>query len=59
MGEAELVVRFAAGDPGSVAEVYRAYGRLGYAVTYRVLGDTSPAEDAPRRTFVQAWGCPL
>jgi RNA polymerase sigma factor (sigma-70 family) len=55
MREAELVVRFAAGEPGSVAEVYRTYGRLVYAVTYRVLGDASLAEDATRRTFVKAW----
>jgi len=55
MGEAELAVRFAAAEPGSVAEVYRAYGRLVYTVTYRVLGDASLAEDATRQTFVQAW----
>ena len=55
MGGAELAVRFAAGEPGSVAEVYRAYGRLVYAVAYRVLGDASLAEDATQQTFVQAW----
>jgi len=55
MGEAGLVVRFAAGEPGSVAEMYRAYGRLVYAVAYRVLGDAGQAEDATRDTFVQAW----
>jgi RNA polymerase sigma factor (sigma-70 family) len=55
MGEAELAVRFAAGEPDSVAEVYRAYGRLVYAVAHRVLGDASLAEDATQQTFVHAW----
>ena len=55
MGEAELVVRFAAGEPGSAAEVYRTYGRLVYTVTHRMLGDASLAEHATRRTFVLAW----
>ena len=55
MGAAELAVRFAAGGPGSVAEVYRAYGRLVYTVAYRVLGDASLAEDATQQTFIQAW----
>lgn len=53
-GESELAVRFAGGEPGSVAELYRAYGRLVYTVAYRVLGDASLAEDATRQTFVQA-----
>jgi RNA polymerase sigma-70 factor (ECF subfamily) len=54
-GEAELAVRFAAGEPDSVGDAYRAYGRLVYAVAYRVLGDASLAEDATQQTFVQAW----
>jgi RNA polymerase sigma factor (sigma-70 family) len=55
VGEAELAVRFAAGEPDCVGEVYRSYGRLVYAVAYRVLGDVSLAEDATQLTFVQAW----
>jgi RNA polymerase sigma factor (sigma-70 family) len=55
VGEAELAVRFAAGEPDCVSDVYRAYGRLVYAVAYRVLGDVSLAEDATQQTFVQAW----
>jgi len=54
-GEAELAVRFAAGEPDCVSDVYRAYGRLVYAVAYRVLGDISLAEDATQLAFVQAW----
>lgn len=55
LGETELAVRFAAGEPDSVGEVYRAYGRLVYAVAFRVLGDVTLAEDATQLTFVQAW----
>jgi RNA polymerase sigma factor (sigma-70 family) len=55
VGEAELAVRFAAGESDCVADVYRAYGRLVYAVAYRVLGDVTLAEDATQQTFVQAW----
>ncbi len=39
MGEADLVVRFATSEPGSVDEMYREYGRLVYAVTKRVLAE--------------------
>jgi RNA polymerase sigma-70 factor (ECF subfamily) len=53
--EAELAVRFAAGEPDSVGAVYRAYGRLVYAVAYRVLGDATLAEDATQQAFVPAW----
>jgi RNA polymerase sigma-70 factor (ECF subfamily) len=55
MGEAELAAGFAAGEPGSVAEMYRDYGRLVFAVTNRVLGDAGLAEEATRQTFVRAW----
>lgn len=36
-------------------EVYRANGRLVYAVAYRVLGDRGLAEEATQQTFVKAW----
>ena len=43
------------GDPDAVRAVYREYGRLVYAVAYKVLGDQGLAEDATQQTFVQAW----
>jgi RNA polymerase sigma factor (sigma-70 family) len=54
-GDAQLAARFADGDPDTVRAVYQSYGRLVYAVAYKVLGDAGLAEDATQQTFVQAW----
>ena len=50
-----LLSRFAAGDEDAVRTVYRAYGRLVFAVAYRVLGDRGLAEEATQQAFLQAW----
>jgi RNA polymerase sigma factor (sigma-70 family) len=47
--------RFREGDPDAVRLVYRAYGRLVYAVSYRVLRDAGLAEEATQQTFLKAW----
>jgi RNA polymerase sigma factor (sigma-70 family) len=47
--------RFRDGDPDAVRAVYRLYGRLVYAIAYRVLGDPGLAEDAAQQTFLKAW----
>jgi RNA polymerase sigma-70 factor (ECF subfamily) len=47
--------RFRDGDPEAVRAVYRSYGGLVYAVTYRVLGDRVLAEEATQQTFLKAW----
>jgi RNA polymerase sigma factor (sigma-70 family) len=47
--------KFRDGDPEAVRIVYRSYGRLVYAVAYRVLGDGELAEDATQQTFLKAW----
>jgi len=51
----EVLAGFAAGDPDAVRAVYEAYGRLVYAVAYKVLGDRGLAEEATQQAFVQAW----
>ena len=47
--------RFRDGDPEAVRLVYRDYGRLVYAVAYRVLGNPALAEEATQQTFLKAW----
>jgi DNA-directed RNA polymerase specialized sigma24 family protein len=47
--------RFRDGDPDAVRNVYRAYGRLAFAVAYKVLGDRGLAEEATQQAFVRAW----
>jgi len=51
----EVLAGFAAGDPDAVRTVYGAYGRLVYAVAYKLLGDRGLAEEATQQAFVQAW----
>jgi len=55
MADADLAQRFAEGDPDAIRVVYQQYGRMVYAVAYKVLGDVGLAEDATQQTFVQAW----
>jgi hypothetical protein len=50
-----VLSRFAAGDEDAVRTIYRAYGRLVFAVAYKVLGDRGLAEDATQQAFLQAW----
>ena len=47
--------QFREGNDDGVRAVYREYGRLVYAVAYRVLGDPGLAEEATQQTFLKAW----
>jgi RNA polymerase sigma factor (sigma-70 family) len=42
-------------EASGVRALYREYGRLVYAVAYRVLGQHDLAEEATQQTFVSAW----
>jgi RNA polymerase sigma factor (sigma-70 family) len=53
--DARVRVRFREGDPDAVRAVYRAYGRLVYAVAYRLLADRGLSEEATQQTFLKAW----
>jgi RNA polymerase sigma factor (sigma-70 family) len=49
------LVAFSQHDPEAVRALYLQYGRLVYAVAYRVLGRRDLAEDASQQTFLRAW----
>jgi RNA polymerase sigma factor (sigma-70 family) len=51
----DVRTRFRDGDPQAVREVYQHYGRLVYAVAYRVVGDRGLAEEVTQQTFLKAW----
>lgn len=53
--DARVRERFREGDAEAVRAVYRAYGRLVYAVAHKVLGDRGLCEEATQQTFLKAW----
>jgi RNA polymerase sigma-70 factor (ECF subfamily) len=55
VSQAAVMDAFRRRDPEAVRALYREYGRLVYAVAYRVLGCRDLAEDAVQQTFVNAW----
>src|SRR3954462_10338480 len=55
LDDVELASWFSSGDADAVRVVYQTYGRLVFAIAYRVLGDTGLAQDATQQTFLPAW----
>jgi RNA polymerase sigma factor (sigma-70 family) len=53
--DVRLRARFRDGDPDAVRATYLAYGRLVYAVAYRILGERGLSEEATQQTFLKAW----
>jgi RNA polymerase sigma factor (sigma-70 family) len=51
----DVRTRFRDGDPDAVRAVYQAYGRLVYAVAFKVLGERGLAEEATQQAFLKAW----
>ena len=51
----ELARRLADGDVDAVRDLYRAYGRLAFAVAVKVLRDPGLAEDAVQNAFTKLW----
>ena len=53
--DARLLAELAAGQSGSLAELYRLRGGVLLALLLRMLGDPGEAEEALQDTFVQLW----
>lgn len=53
--DARLLAELAAGQSGSLAELYRLRGGALLALLLRMLGDPQEAEEALQDTFVQLW----
>ncbi len=53
--DSELASALAAGREEALAELYDRYGRLAYAVAFKVLGDAGRAEDAVQESFLKLW----
>jgi RNA polymerase sigma factor (sigma-70 family) len=50
-----MLASFRQRDGSAVRAMYRAYGRLVYAVAHRALGRHDLAEEAVQQTFLNAW----
>ena len=55
LDDQELARGLAAGEVGALEGLYDRYGRLAYAVAYRVLGDAGRAEDVVQDCFLKLW----
>lgn len=54
-GDRALAERLQRRDPQAVAELYDRYGRLVYALIFRIVRDTGVAEDLVQETFLRVW----
>src|SRR5579871_6614442 len=53
--DAELAGRLKGRDPHAMADLYDRYGRLAYALIYRVVRNAAAAEDLVQETFLRVW----
>ena len=51
----QLMVALAGRDLTALATLYDRYGRLAYALAYRILGESEAAEDVVHDAFISAW----
>ena len=55
MIDADLAQRLKNQDVDALAELYDRYGRLIYYLIYRIVGNTSAAEDLVQESFLRVW----
>ncbi len=54
-GDGDLARRLQKRDPQALGELYDKYGRLAFALIYRIVRDTATAEDLVQETFLRVW----
>lgn len=53
--DAKLIDRVAAGDSAALGELYDRFGRMAYALAYRMTGDAMAAEDVVQEAYLGVW----
>ena len=53
--EADLARRLRDRDPKAMSELYDRYGRLIYSLIFRIVRNTTAAEDLTQETFLRIW----
>src|SRR5258708_31589947 len=51
----DLARRLKAREPKAMSDLYKRYGRIAYAIIYRVVRNPSTAEDLLQETFLRVW----
>jgi RNA polymerase sigma-70 factor, ECF subfamily len=54
-GDDELIAAVARGDQPALLALYDRYGRMGYGLAYRILGDAGAAEEAVQDAYLRIW----
>src|SRR5438552_15579767 len=54
-GDDVLMAALAAHDLSGLSGLYDRYGRLAYALAYRILGESEAAEDVVHDAYISAW----
>src|SRR5215471_3356871 len=53
--DAELAQKLRARDPHAMADLYDRYGKLTFALIFRIVRNTAVAEDLVQETFLRVW----
>jgi RNA polymerase sigma-70 factor (ECF subfamily) len=53
--DAQLAQKLRARDPHAMADLYDRYGKLAYALIFRIVRNTAAAEDLVQETFLRVW----